>query len=149
MAGAIPADVTITCPRCKTLRVFTDISGGGVQYLCTGCEWTFNLTAISPTGTTNASRAPGTNTIPVASGGASFTSGMTILMDTGVNAEVVQATATGSATSVPIGGQWAGETRDGFAKNHNSGVTFGQLGVVPAFGGAGQDAVPGNPGWGF
>lgn len=149
MAGAIPADVTITCPRCKTLRTFSDISGGGILYLCTGCEWQFNLTAIAPTGTTNAGRTAGQNTLPVASGGASFTSGMTILVGTGTTAEVVQATATGSATSVPVAGQWAGETRDGFAKDHISGTTFGQLGVVPATGGVGQEAVPANPGWGF
>lgn len=148
MPGVIPADVTITCPRCKTLRSFVDISGG-VLYLCSGCEWQFTLSTIAPTGVTNASRAPGTATIPVASGGASFTSGMTILIDTGVNAEVVQATATGSATSIPIGGQWAGEVRDGFAKNHNSGVAFGQLAVTPTYGGVGQEAVPANPGWGF
>jgi len=146
---AIPADVTITCPRCKTLRTFLDISEGGVKYICAGCEWTFTLSTIAPTGTTNASRAAGQATLPVASGGASFTNGMTLLVDTGVNAEVVQVNGSPTGTSVPVAGQWSGETRDGLAKTHNSGITFGQLAVSPTFGGVGQEAVPANPGWGF
>jgi hypothetical protein len=129
--------------------MFVDISEGGVLYRCAGCEWPMTLTAIAPTGTSNAARAPGTTTISVASGGASFTNGMTLLYDTGVNAEVVQVNGVPTGTSIPIAGQWAGETRDGFAKNHGSAVTFGQLGVIPTYGSVGQDAIPANPGWGF
>jgi rubredoxin len=146
--AAIPADVTLTCPRCKQLRTFIDVNGA-TQYRCSGCEWLFNLTTIAPTGTTNASRAPGTNTLPVASGGASFTNNMTLLVDTSTNAEVVQVNGTSTATSIPVAGQWTGETRDGLAKNHASGITFGQLALVPVAGGVGQQAVPANPGWGF
>lgn len=146
--AAIPADVTITCPRCKALRTFIDVNGA-TQYRCSGCEWLFTLTTIAPTGTTNAARAPGTATLPVASGGASFTNGMSLLVDNGTSAEVVQVNGVPTGTSVPVAGQWTGETRDGLAKNHNSGITFGQLALTPAAGGVGQEAVPANPGWGF
>jgi hypothetical protein len=146
---AIPADVTITCPRCKVLRTFLDVSEGGVQYRCAGCEWTFTLTTTAPTGTSTAAVSKGGTTITVASGGASFTNGMTLLYDTGVNAEVVLVNGAATGTSIPIAGQWTGETRDGWAKAHGSGATFGQLAVSSTFAGAGQEAVPANPGWGF
>jgi hypothetical protein len=146
--AAIPSDVTITCPRCKVLRTFIDINGATL-YRCAGCEWQFTLTTVAPTGTTNASRAPGTATLPVASGGASFTNGMTLLVDTGTSAEVVQVNGTPTGTSVPVAGQWTGETRDGLAKNHNSGATFGQLSLTPTLGSVGETGVPANPSWGF
>jgi hypothetical protein len=85
----------------------------------------------------------------VASGGASFTNGMTLLVDVGVLAEVVQVNGSPTGTSIPIAGQWAGETRDGFAKGHASGIAFGQLALAPTTGGVGQEAVPANPSWGF
>lgn len=137
MAG-VPVATQLRCPRCKILRSFVNVDGG-VTFRCAGCEWYLTLTAVAPTGTTNASRSVGATTIPVASGGASFTIGMQILMDTGVNAEVVTATATGSATSVPV---------TAFAKAHNSAVTFGQLSVNPALAGVGQDQVPNVGSWG-
>ena len=146
---AIPAGVFITCPRCKVPRPFLDVSEGSVQYRCAGCEWTFTLTTTAPTGTANAARAQGSNTISVASGGASFTNGMTLLYDTGVNAEVVQVNGVPTGTSIPIAGQFSGETRDGFAKGHGAAPTFGQLAVSSTFGGVGQEAVPANPSWGF
>jgi hypothetical protein len=68
-------------------------------------DYTVSGTAASPAGTTNAAMAAGATTISVASGGASFTAGMYLwLEDAGSPAanEVVQVTATGSSTSIPI-----------------------------------------------
>lgn len=140
MAGAgVPTSVRLTCPRCKSLRYFVSVDGG-VSQRCSGCEWYFTLGTQAPTGTTNASRSIGATTIPVASGGASFTSGMFILIDTGVNTEVVQATSTGSASSIPV---------TAFLKAHNSAVAIGQLLVSPSYSAVGEDAIPVAAGWGF
>jgi hypothetical protein len=68
-------------------------------------DYTTTGTAASPASTTNASMAAGATAIPVASGGASFTTGMYVwLEDAGSPAapEVVMVTATGSATSIPV-----------------------------------------------
>ncbi len=139
MAAGVPQAISLTCPRCKISRRFSNVDGGTL-FRCTGCEWYWTLGTQAPTGTTNASRSIGAATIPVASGGASFTSGMLILIDTGTAAEVVTATSTGSATSIPV---------TAFIKAHNSGVAVGQLLVSSTYSGVGQDAVPANPGWGF
>jgi hypothetical protein len=139
MAVAVPAAYQLNCPRCKTLRAFPNIDGGAL-YRCAGCEWQWTLTTQAPTGTTNASRTAGQATIPVASGGASFTSGMLILIDTGQATEIVTATSTGSATSIPV---------TPFLLNHNSAVAIGQLLLTSALGGVGEDAVPAAAPWGF
>lgn len=139
MSQGVPAAVQLTCPREKVVRLFINVDGG-TQFRCNGCEWYWSLGTKAPTGTTNAARAVGTTTIPVASGGASFTSGMLILVDTASNAEVVTATATGSATSIPV---------TAFIKAHNSAVAIGQLNITPTLTGVGLDAVPSAPGWGF
>jgi hypothetical protein len=139
MVQGVPAAVTLTCPREKILRRFGNIDGG-VTYRCSGCEWTYTLGTQAPTGTTNASASVGAVTISVASGGASFTSGMKILWDTGTAAEVVTATATGSATSIPV---------TACIKAHNSAVAIGQLLVSSTYAGVGEDAIPVAPGWGF
>jgi hypothetical protein len=140
VATATPAAFFVTCPRCKFRRSAVNIDGGTL-FRCSGCEWSFTMSTQSPTGTTNATRTAGQATIPVASGGASFTSGMVILIDTGVNAEVVTATATGSATSIPV---------TPFGKAHGSGVAVGQLLVSPTYSGVGvEGAVPVAPGYGF
>lgn len=149
MAGAIPSELFLACPRCKIVRTFVDVSGGGVQYRCGGCEWTFTLGTIAPTGTSNASVIIGGTAISVASGGASFTNGMFLMYDTGVNTEVLVVNGSATGTSIPVAGQWAGETRAGFAKAHGSGATFGQMSLSSTFGAAGQEAVPAAPGWGF
>lgn len=68
-------------------------------------DYTAVGTAASPASTTNAAMAAGATAIPVASGGTSFTTGMFLwLEDAGTPAanEIVQVTATGSATSIPI-----------------------------------------------
>jgi hypothetical protein len=138
-AAGVPTTVRLTCPRCKVLRQFISVDGG-VSQRCGGCEWFFTLATQAPTGTTNAVRTAGAATIPVASGGASFTIGMFVLVDVGALAEVVQATATGSATSVPC---------TPYLKGHASGVAIGQLLVGPTYSGVGEDAVPAAAGWGF
>jgi hypothetical protein len=140
MVQGVPASVQLTCPRCKVLRRFANATGGATTFRCAGCEWYWSLGTQAPTGATNASRAIGAATIPVASGGASFTSGMLILIDTGANAEVVTATSTGSATSIPV---------TPFIKAHNSAVAIGQLLLTPTTTGVGLDAVPNAGGWGF
>lgn len=139
MVQGVPAAVTLVCPREKFPRLFVNVDGG-ITFRCAGCEWSYTLATKAPTGVTNASRSIGAATIPVASGGASFTSGMVILIDTGTAAEVVTATATGSATSIPV---------TAFIKAHNSAVAIGQLAVNPSFGGVGQDQIPVAPSWGF
>lgn len=149
MAGAIPSEIFVTCPRCKIARTFTDVSGGGVQYRCGGCEWSFSLGTQAPTGTSNASVVIGGTAISVASGGASFTNGMFLLYDTGVNTEVLVVNGSATGTSIPVAGQWAGESRAGFAKAHGSGATFGQMQLSSTYGAVGQEAVPAAPGWGF
>lgn len=139
MVQGVPATVLLTCPRCKIVRQLVNVDGG-ITFRCPGCEWYLTLGTQAPTGTTNAARSVGQNTISVASGGASFTSGMQILYDTGSNAEVVTATATGSATSIPI---------TALIKAHSSAVAIGQLSITPTNSGVGLDAVPSAPGWGF
>lgn len=139
MAGAIPASVTGTCPRCGTLRLLENISGGGVQFRCNGCEWLLTMSAGTPNGTSNAAVTAGTTTaISVASGGASFTSGMLILYDTGSSAEIVTVSGTATATSIPVPG--------GFIKSHLTAATFGQLAIAPSLT---IETVPPAPGWGF
>jgi hypothetical protein len=66
---------------------------------------------------------------------------MRLLYDVGTLAEVVMVTTTGSATSIPVAA--------GFARPHLTAVTFGQLSVNPTLSAAGENAVPGAPGWGF
>lgn len=144
MVATIPAADTFPCPRCKFPRVFPNFSAGGVTYRCGGCEWTFTLSTQAPTGTTNAAiNTPATVTaLSVASGGASFTNLMWLLLDTGTNAEVTQVTGTATGTSIPI-------AAGGLAKTHLTAMAFGQLLVTPAFNAVGEDAVPAAPGWGF
>jgi hypothetical protein len=149
MAGAIPSEILTACPRCKVLRLFVDVSGGGTAYRCGGCEWTFTLSTTAPTGTSNASRNAGDTTISVASGGASFTSGMYLLYDTGTSTEALVVNGTPTATSIPVAGQQAGQSQGGFAKAHGSGVTFGQLALISTYGATGEEAVPVAPSWGF
>ena len=141
--AVLPVSALVICPRCKTLRSFVNVSAGGVQYRCGGCEWTFTFAAVAPTGTATAAiTLPLTTfTIAVASGGASFTTGMKLLYDVGALAEVVTVSATGSATSIPVAA--------GFSKTHLTGVTFGQLAISSTYAGVGQAAVPNAPGWGF
>src|SRR5215467_6367246 len=117
MAVGTPTAFYIPCPRCKIRRAMVNVDGGTL-YRCAGCEWFYTMTTTAPTGTTNASRAVSAATIPVASGGASFTLGMNVLIDTGASAEVVIVTATGSATSIPV---------TPFGKAHNSAVAIGQV----------------------
>lgn len=151
--ATIPANTVALCPRCKALRSFLGVSGGGIQYRCSGCEWLYTFTTVAPTGTSSAAVVtPGsTFAITVASGGASFTTGMLLLYDTAANAEILRVTATGSATSIPVGSgvPTPGQVQSGFAKAHLTAVTFGQLLISPSLSAVGEDAVPAAPGYGF
>lgn len=85
-------------------HVFGDHGLGEALYNLLG-DYTTTGTAASPAGTTNGALAVGATALPVASGGASFTTGMFLwLEDAGTPAanEVVMVTSTGSATSIPI-----------------------------------------------
>ena len=135
MAGG----VFMTCPRCNATRLFRI---PGILYRCTACEWLFALTAQAPTGTSTAavtSPPSSVTAITVASGGASFTAGMSVLYDTGGTPEVVAVGGGATATSIPIPA--------GFTRTHASGAAFGQVSIATAYPTA--ETVPPAPGWGF
>lgn len=139
MATVVPAAQYLVCPRCKILRSFVNVD---TLYRCSACEWYWTLGTHAPTGTDTAAVTAGVTTaITVASGGASFTGGMLLLFDTGVNAEVVKVTATGTATNIPVCG--------GFIRNHAANATFGQLLISSTLSGVGQAQVRGPAPYGF
>jgi hypothetical protein len=139
MAVGVPQAVRLTCPREKGLRLFLNVSAS-TQYRCAGCEWFWTLATQAPTGTTNGSISAGGTAISVASGGASFTNGMVLLLDTTTSAEVVTVNGSATGVSIPI---------TAAIRAHNSGATFGQLLASPSYNGFDMDAVPAAPGWGF
>jgi hypothetical protein len=137
---AQPTTLRLTCPRCRTLRMFVAIDGV-VTYRCSACEWYYVLSAVAPTGTSNAALAAGGTAIGVASGGASFTSGMLLLIDTGTASEVVTVNGSATGTSIPV---------TAAVRAHLSGFTFGQLAVAPRDSGIGVgNAVIPAPPWGY
>jgi hypothetical protein len=140
VAVAVPLAARLTCPRCRVLRPFMAIDGS-VTFRCSGCEWYYTLSPVAPTGTATALLAAGGTAITVASGGASFTSGMSLLYDTGQLAEILTVSGSSTATSVPVSAA---------AKAHLTGATFGQLSVAPTYSGTGvgDTAIP-APAWGF
>jgi hypothetical protein len=114
---------------------------GQVTYRCAACEWYYTLSAVAPTGTSNAAISAGGTAISVASGGASFTNGMLLLLGTGVLAEVVTVNGTATATNIPI---------TAAVRGHASAMTFGQLAIAPRDSGIGVgNAVIPAPTWGF
>ena len=140
MAVAVPAAIRLTCPRCRILRVFAAMDGS-TGFRCKGCELQYTLSAVAPTGTSTATLAAGGTAITVASGGASFTNGMILLYDTVQSAEVLTVNGSATGTSIPV-----------FAaiKAHNTGATFGQLAIVPAYSGYSVEPQPlPAPPWGF
>jgi hypothetical protein len=139
MSVAVPTAVALTCPRCKFSRSFVNINGSTL-FRCSACEWYWTLGTQAPTSTDTATLAVGGTALTVASGGASFTTGMLLLFDTGVSAEVLKVTSTGTATNIPVSAA---------IKAHLANATFGQLLISSTLGGVGQDAVPGNPPYGF
>lgn len=56
----------------------------------------------APSGTTSAAIAAGATALPVASGGASFTQGMVVKLDTGASTEVVTVGAGSTGTSIVV-----------------------------------------------
>jgi len=105
VATGVPATVALTCPRCKTYRQFVNVDGGTL-FRCAGCEWYWSLGTQAPTGTDTATLAVGGTSLTVASGGTAFTSGMLLLFDTTVNAEVLKVTATGTGAGGHPGLAW-------------------------------------------
>ena len=137
---AVPATLRLTCPRCRTLRMFVAINNVAT-FRCAACEWYYTLSAVAPTGTSNAALAAGGTAIGVASGGASFTNGMILLLDTGILTEVVTVNGSATGTSIPV---------TAAVRAHSSGMTFGQMAIAPRDSGIGVGGVviP-NPGWGY
>jgi hypothetical protein len=135
---AVPLAARLTCPRCDVLRQFMAIDGS-VTFRCAGCEWYYTLSAVAPTGTATAALAAAGVAITVASGGASFTSGMSLLYDTGQSAEILTVSGTPTGTSVPVSAA---------AKAHLIGATFGQLAIASTYALTGDAVIP-APGWGF
>lgn len=140
MAVAVPLAVRLTCPRCRALRSFTAIDGA-VSFRCSACEWYFTFGTQAPNGTATAGLAAGGTAITVASGGASFTSGMQLLYDTGQATEILTVNGSATATSIPVSAA---------VKAHLTGATFGQLLIASTYQGIGVgDSVLPNPPWGF
>lgn len=138
--AAVPATLRLICPRCRCLRFFNAVDGQ-VTFRCAACEWYYLLSAVAPTGTSNAALSAGGTAIGVVSGGAAFTSGMILLIDTGVLSEVVTVNGSATATSIPI---------TAAVRGHASAMTFGQLAIAPKYGGIGVgEAVIPAPSWGF
>lgn len=145
MPGAMPSEVTVRCPRCWQARRMVNVSGGGVQYRCDGCEWTFTYGITTPNTTINASASAGATTLSVASGGASYTNGMVLLIDSATGAEVVIVNGASTGTSIPVRSATpTGRVTSGLIKAHNSGTAFGQLAAASTYGGTGEEAVPLN-----
>ena len=141
--ATVTSGIVANCPRCWARRVFINVSGGGVTYRCAGCEWLFTLGTKTPTGTISADAAIDDTALTVASGGASFTNGMFLLLGTGAGAEVVTVNDDATATSVPVqSGTPTGEDVAGLAKAHTSGAAFGQLTLTPL--NSHEQAVPAN-----
>lgn len=138
MAVAVPAVIYLTCPRCRSYRRFAGIDGADL-FRCSACEWYYTLSAVAPTATSNAALAAGGTAIGVASGGASFTNGMTLLYDTGQLTEVLTVNGAATATSIPV---------TAAIRSHSGGATFGQMAVGPTYAGVGDTPIP-MPGWGF
>ncbi|HEY2638965.1 MAG TPA: hypothetical protein VGI66_03650 [Streptosporangiaceae bacterium] len=147
---AIPG---LVCPRCKL--IFRDFFAldGQTLFRCSGCEWYYTFSAVAPTGTSNAPITAGvTTSISVASGGASFTLGMTLFIDTGVLTEVVVVNGSPTGTTIPCGFSelQSGANQSvtpGFQKSHLTAMTFGQLLIAPTVATANHITPVG--GWGF
>jgi hypothetical protein len=137
VAVASPTQV-LSCPRCGTTRILTTVDGT-VTHFCGGCEWTFTLGTTSPTGTLSGSHNAGMNHLTLASGGASFTNGMFMLIDSGTTLETNWVNGTATGTNVPLAVP--------LSKQHGNGTTFAQLAVMPKF--SGVQAVPARGNWGF
>jgi hypothetical protein len=140
LKAVLPPNKSIICPRCTLITgLFLNIQN--TQYLCPRCEWRFTLGTKAPTGVTNAGVAAGAVALPMASGGAAFTTGMVLVVDTGNNAEVTTVVAPGgTGTSVPV---------QALAKPHLTAAAFGQISLAVTYGSTGEEAVPVAPSWGF
>lgn len=145
---AIPG---LVCPRCKL--IFRDFFAldGQTLFRCSGCEWYFTMGTKAPTSTSNAAITAGvTTSISVASGGASFTLGMILFIDTGTLTEVVIVQSGGTGTTIPVAYtelQSGNSLINGFQKSHLTAMAFGQLSLTPTV--SQVQAVTPVGGWGF
>lgn len=95
-------------------------------------SWTWQLPV------SNGAMTIGAVALPVASGGAYFTQGTQLFIDSATSSEVLTVGSGSGATSIVVGAS---------AKAHNSAVSFGQVLISPVYNAVQQ--VPGAPGWGF
>lgn len=98
--------------------------------------------SVAPTWTwtlpqTSGSVVAGAVALPIAAGGASFTAGMQLLVDTGSNLEAVVVGSGATATSIPVPA--------GLTRAHGSAVAFGQPKLTSSFGTA--QSVPAASPW--
>jgi len=91
----------------------------------------------------NGTVAAGATALPIAAGGAAFTSGEQLYFSDGSLSETVTVGSGSTATSIVIAGS-------GFANAHATAKSFGDVVLTSAYSGAGVgEAVPAAPGWGF
>jgi hypothetical protein len=119
----IPVNLNLVCPRCLVTRMFLNFTGTLVQ--CSACNYNCTLTTQAPTGTATAPLAAGGTAITVASGGASFTTGMQVLYDVGGIAEILTVGAGATGTNIPVSAA---------LNAHLTAATFGQLSFALAYG---------------
>ena len=110
-----------------------------IAYTVATPTWTWQLPTIS------SAVSAGGLALPVASGGAYFTAGMQLLVDTGANLEAVMVTAGATGTSIPLQAGPPGSSLGGLARAHNSGTSFGQAKLTASS--SSVQAVPNASGW--
>ena len=120
----VPLSVTVTCPKCKCLRLFQS-TGPETIYRCSGCEWQYTFAAGTGGLSTNGAVTAGVSTaLPFASGATIFSVGQVLFINDGASSEVVVVNGTVTGTSVPIAD---------LDFNHNSGVGVTVAALAPTF----------------
>lgn len=139
LSGFTLTNVYVNGVQVGTTNASYAVPAGGtisVTYSVAG-TWTWLLP------TNSGSVAAGAVAIPIAAGGASFVAGEQLYFSDGASSEIVTVGSGSSANSVAVAGS-------GFANAHNSGKSFGDLVLTPAYSNPGVGgAVPAAPGWGF
>jgi hypothetical protein len=103
--------------------------GGNVAWIGSGAPtWTWALPV------TNGALTLLSTALPIAAWGTSFTLGQFLMIDTGINSEVVQVLGTPTATSIPVGA--------GIAATHLTAVPIGICTPIPTY--PSVQAVPVN-----
>lgn len=133
----VPTAVTITCPRCKALRLMLS-TGPELTYTCTGCEWPMTFAAGTGGLTTNTVTTTASTALGFASGGTAFSLGQVLFISDGGNSEIVVVNGTPTGTSVPVAD---------FDFGHGSGVSVTVAVAAPTL--SNQEKIPNAGGYGF